>query len=262
MVAQPCATAACCRRHPRSCRGDATAVAAAVAANAVSGFTSAAPRRAITRLTDWVCSKAAEARSAMSCDKCDWWRPADLIDPAHTRNPPQLLPPTAATTVWVICVSKPSNSDDELNSKHLELAMVAVASARLHAPSLAPYVMYIHRPDQTLTADDVFSDRLRAMGARVIPHRLSFFEMIPTSKLTGGSQKHLNFGAFGRLDIPRVIDSIRPELRDRGLDSERVLYTDTDVRHPLVAHCSRTMGHVSIQPPSARCLSGPLCCRL
>lgn len=192
----------------------------------------------------------------MTCEKCSWWMPANIIEPSFSRSPPRLLPPTAATTVWVICVSKPSTSEDELNSKHLELATVAVASARLRAPSLAPYVMYIHRPGQALTADDAFVDRLRTMGARVLPHQLSFFDQIPKSKLTGGSQKHLNFAAFGRLDIPRVIDSIRPELRERGLDSERVLYTDTDVRDPSTYRSSLKLALLSservwaAEPPS------------
>jgi hypothetical protein len=243
-AAAACSSLACCRRHPRAChrqhsatepprfRATATTGAVTAAAEAASALTERTHGTGTAhRLQDWVCTQAAAARSStIDCKGCSWWTPVDLIAPMRSgRNLPHLLPRHAATTVWFICVSKPASEQDTLNSKHLELATAAVASARLHAPSLAPHVMYIHRPDQPLAADDAFARRLRSLGARVLPHRLSFYDAIPQAKLTGGSQRHLNFAAFGRLDIPRVVDSMRPELRARGLDSERVLYTDTDV---------------------------------
>ena len=40
---------------------------------------------------------------------------------------------------------------------------------------------------------------------------------------------NLNVGAFGRLDMGIIVEAMRDELLSRGLDGERVLYTDTDV---------------------------------
>ncbi|KAL1526043.1 hypothetical protein AB1Y20_020864 [Prymnesium parvum] len=226
-----CQSPSCCKRHPRSprCRS-AAGVGERQALPEGSAAPSDAPalhhraKHVEQQTLEWVCARAAQARSGASCARCGWWTPRALVTAA-----PKLLPQALATTVWMLCVAKPTPADGQLSSRHLELATAAVASARLHAPSLAPYVLYLHRPAQELRADDPFTRRLHALGARVVPHRLSFYEHIPTSKLTGGSQKHLNFGAFGRLDIPLVVESLRPELRQRGLDVERVLYTDTDV---------------------------------
>ena len=40
---------------------------------------------------------------------------------------------------------------------------------------------------------------------------------------------HLNVGAYCRIDVPRIVRRLAPELRARGLDDGSVLYTDTDV---------------------------------
>ena len=227
-----CSSLACCRRHPRACvrqhdaadslRLRATATVGPVSASAEAA-SAPTDRPHGTRLQDWVCAQAAAARSStVDCEACSWWTPVDLLPPMHAgRSLPRLLPQREATTAWFICVSRPASEQDTLNSRHLELATAAVASARLHAPSLAPHVLYIHRPEQPLAADDAFARRLRSLGAQVLPHRLSFYDAIPQAKRTGGSQRHLNFAAFGRLDIPRVVDSMRPQLRARGTQTFR-----------------------------------------
>ena len=65
----------------------------------------------------------------------------------------------------------------------------------------------------------------------MLPHRLSFYDALPLASRTKRTHKNpnLNVGAFGRLDIGIIVDAMRDELLRRGLDAERVLYTDTDV---------------------------------
>ena len=82
---------------------------------------------------------------------------------------------------------------------------------------------------QTANAD--FLAWLRAADVPVLPHRLSFYDALPVQARTKRTHKNpnLNVGAFGRLDIGILVDVMRHELLRRGLDGERVLYTDTDV---------------------------------
>jgi hypothetical protein len=115
---------------------------------------------------------------------------------------------------------------------YFDMVRAAVVSARLHAPSLAPYVIYLHRPNQPFR-HDAFSCWLAAAGVRVVRHRLTFYdEMPPARRKRRGDigTAHLNIGAYGRLDVPGLVSGpLAAELRQRGLDASRVLYTDTDV---------------------------------
>ncbi len=80
-------------------------------------------------------------------------------------------------------------------------------------------------------ATGVFRDWLHAAGVPLLEHRLSFYDQLPKKSRRGrtGSNPNLNVGAFGRMDIGLIVRSMRAELFARGLDTERVLYTDTDV---------------------------------
>jgi len=105
-------------------------------------------------------------------------------------------------------------------------------SARLHAPSLAPYVVYLHRPHEPFAADP-FVCWLQSAGVRVLRHRLSFHHEIPPARRKRRADigtAHLNLGAYGRLDVPRLVTGrLLTELQERKLSTEQVLYTDTDV---------------------------------
>ena len=72
---------------------------------------------------------------------------------------------------------------------------------------------------------------LRAADVPLLPHRLSFYDALPAKSRTRRMNKNpnLNVGAFGRLDIGILVDAMRDDFLSRGLDTERVLYTDTDV---------------------------------
>ena len=55
-----------------------------------------------------------------------------------------------------MCVNKPQGGVSLIRARHskfIQLVQVAVESARLHAPSLAPYVLYVHGPDQPLDGE-------------------------------------------------------------------------------------------------------------
>ena len=72
---------------------------------------------------------------------------------------------------------------------------------------------------------------LRAAGVPLIDHRLSFYDQIPKKGRVRrtGNNPNLNVGAFGRIDMGQIVASLQGDLQSRGLDTQRVLYTDTDV---------------------------------
>ena len=127
-----------------------------------------------------------------------------------------------------MCVNKPQGGVSLIRARHskfIQLVQVAVESARLHAPSLAPYVLYVHGPDQPLDGEtDDLSRWLSNRGVRVHNTRLSFADDIPKIRwrmrtLTG----------ICKMDIPRVANTLRSELTQRGLDPNRILWTDADI---------------------------------
>jgi len=183
------------------------------------------------QLLGWACAQAAANHSVSDCAACDWWTP-----PALAPAQPRPLPPASASPelAWFICLTAPT--DDERTSAHLDFARAAIVSARLNAPSLAPHVIFLQTPDSRPGGPQSASARflawLRRASVRVVPHNLSFFDLIPPSKQRkpgGGGTGHLNVGAYCRLDVPQIVEALAPELAARGVERERVLYTDTDV---------------------------------
>lgn len=85
--------------------------------------------------------------------------------------------------------------------------------------------------DEFEMANTRFRAWLRLTGVPLLPHRLSFYDQLPMKSRRKRTSKNpnLNVGAFGRLDIGIIVEAMRPELLARGLDPQRVLYTDTDV---------------------------------
>ena len=98
-------------------------------------------------------------------------------------------------------------------------------SARLNAPSLAPYVLYMHSADEPFAKeDDEITVWLKALGVRVINSRLSFLHLIPAKR----SRMERSTGIC-KMDLPLAARSVDAELAARGLDRERILVTDVDV---------------------------------
>ena len=112
---------------------------------------------------------------------------------------------------------------------YLDFVKATTLSAKLNAPSLVPYFLYVYLPDQEFGEEDDLTRWLTRMGTRVVPWRLSFYDRMPP-KVRGGRQGHLNVGCFGRLDIPAAVTGpLAEEFAREGLDADYVLYTDTDV---------------------------------
>ena len=113
---------------------------------------------------------------------------------------------------------------------------VAITSARLNAPSLAPYVLYMHSTDDEIAnkhedtgiatkhEDTGITTWLKSMGVRVINSRLSFLSMMPRHK-----RRMERSTGICKMDIPLAARGHQAELAARGLDTERVLMTDADV---------------------------------
>ena len=173
-------------------------------------------------LVDWVCARAAANRSVSHCDHCSHWEQPPLV--RADALPP---PPRRARTAWFLCLTQPR---DAISREHQQFARAAIVSARLNAPSVAPHVIYMSDSAAHPVRPDAFTGWLAAAGVRTIAHNLSFLHRIPTKRRRrGGAVPHLNVGAYCRIDVPRIVRRLAPELRARGLDDGSVLYTDTDV---------------------------------
>jgi hypothetical protein len=131
------------------------AVAVAAAATPSNGGTRGGmlPSSCPCNATRWACEQAAAHHSPADCDGCTWWQPPDLA----LSDAAQLARVAAPTTAWFMCVNKPQGGVSLLRARHsafIQLVQVAVVSARLHAPSLQPYVLYMHGDDQTYDDTD------------------------------------------------------------------------------------------------------------
>jgi hypothetical protein len=98
-----------------------------------------------------------------------------------------------------------------------ESAKVALLSAQANAPSLMPHLIYLQGPA------DSFTTWMHSHGARVHVRTLPFFDELTAAQLER-DKGLLNWGAYGRLEIPSLIVEL-------GLAAKHthVLYTDADV---------------------------------
>ena len=212
-----------------------------------------------TPVQDLCAASSPGLRRWLSCDLCSAWRPPDLtraLNGAHsvaalrellaTRQPPPRRLP------WFICLTKPHNASSAQSSQHREgtrrgqrdmvqHARSAVLSALLNAPSLVPHVVYMHHAGQSFEPADELEEWLRLLGVRTISHRLSFAEALyatvadPASGMLRVGPVGIDIGTYCRMDVPFIARRLAEEegWLARGIDAERVLYTDTDV---LFAH--------------------------
>ena len=169
-----------------------------------------------------------------NCTACaEWWQPANLYGASEEAAARHLLHRVQQghhrpSLAWFICATKPEvNGSQAWRMEYLQHIRVAVASALLHAPTLAPHVIYMHTERQPYVEDD-FTSFVRAVGGRLIMHRLSFANEVQGVRVAG-QPGHLNLGAYCRLDVPQISRDLASELEGRGIETERVLYTDADV---------------------------------
>jgi hypothetical protein len=186
----------------------------------------------------WVCERAEANHSLSRCPPCEWFQLQELAPlEVNIRLPGPECLPKPPRLAWFMCITP---ATDALSMKHLEYAKAAIVSARLNAPTLAPYILYIAHEDAEVSsraadalveANSRFKRFVRLAGVPLLPHRLSFNDQLPMKSRRRRTTKNpnLNVGAFGRLDMGIIVEAMREELVSRGLDPTRVLYTDTDV---------------------------------
>ena len=118
-----------------------------------------------------MCELAEAAQSVVNCASCTWWtRPSSYHQ--ATLDHPKSKP----TTAWFMCVNRPYSNR---TAAFAGLVQAAVMSAKVNAPSLAPFVLYMHSDGQQFGEDDALSLWLKAQGVRVVHSRLSFAHLIP-----------------------------------------------------------------------------------
>ena len=105
----------------------------------------------------------------------------------------------------------------EVSEHYFSFVIAAINSAKINAPLLLPHVIY--------TGDEsTIPKKLREIeNVKFIAHNL-------TLKTT--LQKYITnpvYGAYLRLDIPYIMEKLTPTLNKTEIDTEYVLYTDTDV---------------------------------
>lgn len=131
-------------------------------------------------------------------------------------------PKPSPTTAWFMCLHKPSSPRE---IAFFDYVKVAIMSARINAPSLAPYVLYMHSPDEPFDSeDDNITSWLKTMDVSVTNTRLSFLGKIPKHR-----QRMERSTGICKMDIPIMANHLQPELAARGLDTERILMTDADI---------------------------------
>ena len=112
---------------------------------------------------------------------------------------------------------------DSFGIRHLNYMKAAINSQRLYANSISPFVVSLNK-----IKNEEFTNWLDRHNIPLYYHKLSFYDKLP-KRMRLKRSSNLNVGAFGRIDIGLVVDKLRIDLIKRGLDPERILYTDTDV---------------------------------
>ena len=90
----------------------------------------------------WVCARAAANASVSRCETCEWFALPELAPRAGDQHRvtaiecSQKLPKLA----WFMCLTPAS---DAQALRHLDYVKAAIVSARLNAPTLAPYVILV-----------------------------------------------------------------------------------------------------------------------
>lgn len=112
---------------------------------------------------------------------------------------------------WIFALNEPTEELVNHGKKYEYLAKIAVHSAKMHAPSLEPILLYNGQENE-------FTRELCQQGVEIVFHKLSFEAEIEACNSRDNLWRQTAKGAMLRLDIPQIIDS-----------DEVVLYTDTDV---------------------------------
>ena len=93
-------------------------------------------------------------------------------------------PPLNAQIMWFTAISPPLDSKDRIGPLYIQAAKTAILSARFHAPSLQPHLMYLTQCTSATTTcgkTDALTRWMGRHGVRVHFWRLSFWSSLPES---------------------------------------------------------------------------------
>jgi hypothetical protein len=108
---------------------------------------------------------------------------------------------------------------EEVRNEYFKFLVAALNSARINSPSLVPYVLYNGNESR-------IPDSLKSMKwVNFFNHQLSFSENLKKCD----EKYNYQIGAYFRLDIPLIMESLLGKYALKNIDLEYVLYTDTDV---------------------------------
>jgi len=126
--------------------------------------------------------------------------------------------------LWFMAIA-PQKSINSTSGRQLgAMTKIAVLSATANAPSLVPHVLY-------LGPRDALTGWLEDQGITVHFRNLSFWHELPIHLKENPTRNNFaNFGAYGRLDTPFLVEELRRDGQiPPGVITDRFLYTDTDV---------------------------------
>ena len=117
--------------------------------------------------------------------------------------------------LWFMAVQSYTKA---VESKYYNYVLAAVNSARVFAPSLAPFLIHDGADE------DIPAAVRNASNVRLVSHKLTFL-----ANLTRGLGERTMIGAWYRFDIPYVVKNLLTDLNPDEYDLAYALYTDTDV---------------------------------
>lgn len=127
--------------------------------------------------------------------------------------------PGCKRLLWYTSMSEDRRADD-----YWEALSVAVMSAKAHAPSLQPVLVFLGQPNSRTAW-------FEKQGGIVIHHRLTFRHLLDEAVEKGWCNPNIVMfqGAFGRLDAPTLTEKVMPLINVDEFETEYILYTDVDV---------------------------------
>lgn len=124
--------------------------------------------------------------------------------------------PGCKKLLWFMAVGKNSNAN------YKTFVANALTSAKLHAPSLMPHLIYDGD-------EDGFTAWVADLGGKVIFHQLSFFSALKLLSEQGDrpAKAYKYYPPYMRLDVPLIMKELNYDMEE--VDMKFVLYTDVDV---------------------------------
>jgi hypothetical protein len=111
------------------------------------------------------------------------------------------------------------SSYEYIREEYYRFLVAALNSARINAPSLVPYVLY------SGNERDIPISLKSMEWVNFVYHKLTFIENMKKYN----EKYHYYIGAYYRIDIPVVMESLYKNFNRNDFDMQYVLYTDADV---------------------------------